>query len=160
MLNKLVGSGRPNVMAAEGLVGASDGAHDLSAGLSRCEIADGVGTCSADTSYHREVCPLGLLEAAGEDPVGTVQHLLDLRQVGRHQDDHTNCIGQGVRGIVPDRSDLDEVVVLRAAPPGDVNGGPTSEDVGSHRATHYPETDDPRRGGPVGWSLRHGVSVA
>jgi hypothetical protein len=59
MLNKLVGSGRPNVMAAEGLVGASDGAHDLSAGLSRCEIAGGVGIYSADTSYHRELLRLG-----------------------------------------------------------------------------------------------------
>jgi hypothetical protein len=49
MLDKISGFGSPQCLGSWRSVGSSDGAHDLSAGLFRCQIADGVGTYSADS---------------------------------------------------------------------------------------------------------------
>ena len=81
---------------------------------------------------------------AARIPSGPASTSSTCGQVGQHQDDDIDCVGEGPRGVVPDCSGLDQVVVLLRASPGDVDGRRRFEDVGGHRVTHHPETDHPR----------------
>jgi hypothetical protein len=112
MLNEISRFGSPYVLAAEGSVGTSDGAHDLSAGRSRCEIAGGVGIYSADTSYHRELfetrvsSALRYVAARDGDVLVAVPlrgELLEGRPDGRQQNDVGTgrlCNGRGERKVL------------------------------------------------------------